>query len=183
MQPLLDLAPRAAAGGRRPPLGELADVSEFVEAMSGVASTVVVVTCEVEGRPWGMTVTAFCSVSTEPPTVLVSLGADTTAARAIAASGCFGVSILGERQAPIARHGSRPGAPKHLEGLLDPRTTGSTSPAVADAVSHLDCEVTDEIHVADHILFVGRVRAVASTKAETAPLLYHGRTFRTLGSA
>ena len=140
-------------------------VPDFLEALSALASSVVLVTCRVDGRPWGMTVTAFCSVSTEPPTVVVSLGAETTAARAIYGTGRFGVSILGEEQERIARHGSRPGAGKYLEEFVDSPATRGASPVVADAVSHLDCEVAETIRVADHVLFVGRVRAARSAKA------------------
>ena len=42
---------------------EAAPVAEFAEAMSALASGVVLVTCWLDGRPWGLTVTAFASVS------------------------------------------------------------------------------------------------------------------------
>lgn len=153
---------------------------EFLDALSALANSVVLVTCWADGRPWGMTVTAFCSISADPPTVLVSLGAATTAARAIRRAGGFGVALLGHQQETLARYGSRPGAAKHLEEFLDPRA-GSSTPVVADAVGHLDCEVIDTIVVADHVLFVGRVRAVLATSGQTAPLVYHRRRFRRLG--
>ena len=44
---------------------EAAPVAEFAEAMSALASGVVLVTCWVGDRPWGMTVTAFASVSAD----------------------------------------------------------------------------------------------------------------------
>ena len=53
--------------------------AEFADAMSTLASGVVLVTCRLADRPWGMTVTAFASVSAYPPTVLVSLGSGTAA--------------------------------------------------------------------------------------------------------
>jgi flavin reductase (DIM6/NTAB) family NADH-FMN oxidoreductase RutF len=158
-----------------------APVPEYREALSALASSVVLVTCRVDGRPWGMTVTAFCSVSTEPPTVLVSLGAETAAARAIAATGRFGVSILAEQQEAVARHGSRSGASKYLERFVEALGAPEASPAVANAVSHLDCELTDLIHVADHVLCIGRVRAARSPKLAATPLLYQRRRFRHLG--
>ncbi len=157
-------------------------VPDFLDALSRLASSVVLVTCWVDGRPWGMTVTAFCSVSTTPPTVLVSLGEETSAARAISRTGRFGVGVLGETQEAAARHGSRPGATKYLEDFVDPAARRSASPAVADVLAHLDCEVIDTIRAADHILFLGRVRAAHSSGTETAPLLYQRRSFRRLGS-
>jgi flavin reductase ActVB len=138
----------------------------FGETMSALASGVVLVTCLVDGQPWGTTVTAFASVSADPPTVLVSLSSGGVAARAIAASGRYGVSILAADQVEIAARCSLPGEPKFL---ADRR--------VADALAHLDCEVDDELEVADHTIFFGRVVA-ARTARRAAPLLYHRRGYR-----
>ena len=161
---------------------ETAGGREFLDALSALANSVVLVTCWAGGRSWGMTVTAFSSISADPPTVLVSLGAATTAARAIRRNGGFGVGLLGHQQEALARYGSRPGAAKHLEGFLDPGA-GSRTPVVADAVGHLDCEVADMIPAADHVLFIGRVRSVHAASARRAPLLYHRRRFRRLGDS
>lgn len=133
--------------------------------MSTHAGGVVLVTSRVAGRPWGMTVTAFASVSVDPPTVLVSLGSDTTSARAIAATGAFGVTILGRDQAALAQHGATPGEPKFLE-----------EDAVEKALASLDCTVVDAIDVADHVVFFGRVLR-ARRRSGGAPLLYHGREY------
>src|SRR5262245_15141873 len=88
---------------------EVPSAAEFAEALSALAGGVVVVTCRLDGRPWGTTVTAFASVSAHPPTVLVSLDAGSAAAEAIVQSRRFGVSMLGEEQLEVARHVSAPG--------------------------------------------------------------------------
>ena len=152
---------------------------DFAEAMSALASGVVLVTCWIGDRPWGMTVTAFASVSADPPTVLVSLAAEATSARAIAANGSFGVSILAADQLAVARHGSAPGATKFLEQHTDARAGYSESPVIAMALAHLDCEVTETVQVADHTVFFGQVRAVPELHLGT-PLVYHRRGYRTL---
>src|SRR5262245_63942053 len=77
---------------------------EFAAAMSELASGVVLVTSRIGGRPWGTTVTAFASVSAEPPTVLVSLCADSASARAVAGAGRFGVSVLAAEHERVARY-------------------------------------------------------------------------------
>src|SRR3954463_3054633 len=120
----------------------LAPPGQFTEAMSLLASGVVMVTTRLDGRPWGMTVSSFASVSAEPPTTLVSLQADTAGARAIEAAESFGVSILGRHHRAAACHGSRRGEAKFLEGFVDPRT-GGANPAIAGALAHLDCDVTE----------------------------------------
>ncbi len=156
-----------------------APVAGFADAMSTLASGVVLVTCWLGDRPWGMTVTAFASVSAAPPTVLVSLGSGTATARAIERTRYFGVSILAAEQLDVARHGSTPGEAKFLEPFVEARGTRRTSPVVAGALTHLDCALSEAIRAADHVVLVGRVRAVRAPRPGE-PLLYHRRAYRTL---
>jgi flavin reductase (DIM6/NTAB) family NADH-FMN oxidoreductase RutF len=163
----------------RPP--ETARARDFADAMSALAGGVSIVTCRLDGRPWGMTVTAFASVSADPPTVLVSLAANAASACAIAETERFGVSILGERQPEIARRCSAPGAPKFLERFVDPGEAPSPTPMVAGALAHLDCEVVERIEVADHTVLFGRVRQ-ARVGRGGAPLVYFRRAYRALAA-
>jgi flavin reductase ActVB len=168
----LDLAERVR------PTPTMALSSDYTEAMSALASGVVIVTSWLDGRPWGMTISAFASVSDEPPTILVSLGSRTASARAILAAGSFGVSVLGRHHGAAARHGSTRGAAKFLERFVD-RHQCDLSPAIAGALAHLDCEVTEQISVADHTIFVGRVRDVRIAEGGE-PLVYFRRAYRAL---
>ena len=152
--------------------------SAFTEAMSALASGVVMVTTRVDDRPWGTTVSAFTSVSAEPPTILVSLRSDSISAQAIDESGRLGVSILGGHHCAAARHGSERGASKFLERFADPEGQ-SHSPAVTGALAHLECEVTEQLQVVDHTIFVARVRDVR-TAVGGEPLVYFRRAYRTL---
>jgi flavin reductase (DIM6/NTAB) family NADH-FMN oxidoreductase RutF len=153
-------------------------VSAFTDAMSALASGVVMVTNWIDGRPWGMTVSAFTSVSADPPTILVSLGSETASARAIAGAGTFGVSILGRHHRAAARHGSSPGTSKHLDRFVDWRGDQPT-PAIGGALAHLECVVEASIPVADHTIVVGRVLDVAVGDGGE-PLVYFRRAYRTL---
>jgi flavin reductase (DIM6/NTAB) family NADH-FMN oxidoreductase RutF len=155
-----------------------AATSEFADAMSTLASGVVLVTCLLDGRPWGMTVTAFASVSADPPTILVSLCTRAVGARALAAARRFGVSVLADEHVDVARYCSAPGAPKFLEQFIEAGDGGSASPAVAGALAHLDCELADAVRVADHTVYIGRVR-VAWASHDGTPLLYHRRDYHT----
>jgi flavin reductase (DIM6/NTAB) family NADH-FMN oxidoreductase RutF len=158
-------------------LRDSAPLPDFVEAMSMLASGVVLVTSWVGGRPWGTTVTAFASVSAEPPTILVSLGSATTCARAVAARRSFGVSILAEEQLDVAHIASDRGATKFIEELVERDDGSSDSPVAAGALAHLDCRVAETVEIADHTIFFGRVRA-AQTSCGGTPLLYHRRSYR-----
>jgi flavin reductase (DIM6/NTAB) family NADH-FMN oxidoreductase RutF len=151
-------------------LPELHPVDEhdaFRDAMSAVASGVVLVTCSVDGREWATTVTSFMSVSADPPTVLVSLHSDSTAARAIAATGRYGIVVLAEQHVGLARAASVPGAPKFVHPNQH-----------ASALAELDCDVLETLVVEDHVLFIARARAVHDGDGVGHPLIYHRRRYQ-----
>lgn len=146
-------------------------VAAFREAMSHLAAGVVMVTTQVDGKPWGMTVSACCSVSLDPPTLLVSLGRETASSRAIAATRRFGVSLLGSGSIDAARFGAARGVPKFLD-----------SPVVEGALAHVDCALARSVPVADHELCIGEMRHVLLSPGDE-PLVYFDRAYRTLASS
>jgi flavin reductase ActVB len=164
------------------PEPRLPPAAVFTNAMSRFAAGVVLVTSWIDGRPWGMTVSAFASVSAEPPTILVSLSSASASAQAIADDQQFGVSILERGQVAAARHGSMPGASKFIERFVERGRTVNALPAVAGALAHLDCEVIERLEVADHTIFVGRVRS-ARLGSAGEPLVYADRAYRALDPA
>lgn len=153
----------------------------FRVAMSQLAAGVVMVTCHVAGKPWGLTVSACCSVSMEPPLLLVSLGRETASARAIEQDGVFGVSVLGESLIDVARFGSSRGQPKFVEDFCHGEAS-SASPAVLGALAHVDCTVEQPVEAGDHMIFIGRVRDVIITDGDR-PLVYHAQSYHRLGEA
>ena len=147
--------------------------------MSALAGGVVLVTCWLEDRPWGTTVTTFASVSADPPTILVSLHSEGTTSRAISEKRSFGVSILTAEQIAVAHYGSAPGAPKFLEPFVEPGDGSSQSPVVAGALAHFDCDLADDVQIADHTVLFGRVRAARASHGGK-PLVYQRRGYGTL---
>jgi flavin reductase ActVB len=156
----------------------------FREAMSHLASGVVLVTASIDGRPWGMTVSAACPICVEPPTMLVSLSSHTALAAAVADSGRFGVNILGADALGLARFGAAVGQPKFLDeepGI----EIGELHPAelmVDGALGHVDCEVIEVITRNTHSIFLGQVRAIRLGEHEQ-PLVHYRREFWQMGQA
>jgi flavin reductase ActVB len=155
----------------------------FRDAMSRLAAAVVMVTARVDGRPWGLTISSCCSVSLDPPLLLVSLHSSTASAQSIAKNGFFGIDLLGEGGVDAARFGAAKGAPKFVEELCHPAPPNGDAralPAVIGSLAHIDCEVEHTYPVADHVIVVGRVSGVA-LPPDGPPLLYHSRGYRRLG--
>ena len=146
--------------------------------MSHLAATVVIVISEVDGRPWGMTISSCCSVSVRPPTILISLGADTASARSIRAQARFGASILGRRGRQAALAAAATGAPKFAEEycVRDGDPGRRCSYIARGALAHLDCHVVKQVDAADHVVFIGEVGDVIMFNGER-PLLYYARDY------
>lgn len=158
---------------------EVADA--FREAMRGMANSVAIITSWCDGQPWGLTVSACCSVSATPPMLLVSVGAHTVTARTIREHCCFGVNILSEKQVELAQFGARPQAPKFCLEHCEPlRPELERAPIIKSAVAHFSCRVEREILVADHVIYIGAVEQVYRSVSDR-PLLHYERQFHGLG--
>src|SRR5258706_20696 len=79
------------------------DEQLFKAAMRRVASTVCVLTTEYEGRRWGLTATAVCSLSAEPPSLIACVNRDAEAHEAITLSRRICINVLAEEQIEIAQ--------------------------------------------------------------------------------
>ncbi len=170
-----------------PPADTERTTASFRDAMSRLACGVVMVTCDVSGRPWGLTVSACCSVSLDPPTLLVSVGAGTVSAGAIRETGRFGVSILSHDAHGAAVAGAATGVPKFVDEYCAAGTPERTArtPVIDGCIAHVDCELTQAVEVGDHVVLFGTVQAVhdADPVLRAAPLLYYDRAFRGLDHA
>lgn len=150
------------------------DDAQFKLAMSHFASGVTVVTTELDGRPYGLTVASFASLSLHPPLVLVCIENAVKSHDALASSKRFGVSILGAEQADISgRFASK--ADDKFAGIVTRR--GETGvPLIAGALCTIECSVREQLPGGDHTIFVGEV--LATQVREGAPLVYFRSAYR-----
>ncbi|HWX47057.1 MAG TPA: flavin reductase family protein [Roseomonas sp.] len=154
------------------------EAAEFRRCMRGLAGAVAVVTCGEDGARTGLTATAVCSLTDQPPMVLACVNATASAHPVIRRTGRFAVNILGEAQAPVAnrfagREGTE-GEQRFAEAPWTRREDGA--PVLAGAVASFDCVLEAEHRHGSHSIFVGRVVA-AQAGATDRPLLYHHGRF------
>ncbi|MGW9331145.1 flavin reductase family protein [Bosea sp. NPDC055594] len=174
-------APRQAAptSGVVPndPDAEADAAAVFRDGMRKVASSVGIVTASFEGTRRGLTATAICSVSAEPPMLAVCINKSSSAHEVIRRASFFAVNILDASQMPIAdAFGGRAGPDQRFAtGEWHEGETGA--PVLRGAVVTFECELTTIVDASSHTLFMGLVRAVHSSAA-TDPLLYHDRRYR-----
>jgi flavin reductase (DIM6/NTAB) family NADH-FMN oxidoreductase RutF len=134
----------------------------FVRAMRGVANSVAVVTTDGAAGRHGATVSAFCPVSADPPSVLVCLRADSRIARSVAGNGAFCINVLGDSAGLVAeRFAGRVAAADGDRFSGVEILTGPGRPAVlAAASSAFGCRLTETLASGSHLIAVGEVLEV-----------------------
>jgi 3-hydroxy-9,10-secoandrosta-1,3,5(10)-triene-9,17-dione monooxygenase reductase component len=153
------------------------DSLSFRRALGQFASGVTVVTTrDASGRPLGLTVSSFCSVSLHPPLVLVCLDRRSDANAGLDESGHFAVSVLSEEQEDVSRRFAAPG-PGKFDGFRFVEGRHGL-PLVPGALAHVQCRVRSRHEEGDHLVWVGEVLALAASPGR--PLLYHAGAYHAL---
>ncbi|QYA99271.1 flavin reductase family protein [Streptomyces anulatus] len=145
--------------------------------MAGFPSGVgVVTTFAGDGSPRGMTCTSLCSVSLDPPILLVCLGTGSNTLKAVRESGAFAVNLLHAQGRPAAELFAS-GAPDRFDRVAWRAGAGDAGPHLTeDAHIIADCSVVGDQVVGDHAVLMGEVRAAVPVRRER-PLLYGLRRF------
>ncbi|MFI9616479.1 flavin reductase family protein [Streptomyces sp. NPDC052023] len=146
-------------------------------AMGHFATGVTVITTlGPAGEPAGCTVSAFCSLSLDPPLVLVCVGTGRPVQRALERAPGFTVNVLAAHQRDVAAVFARPGADRFAGLPTSPGRHGI--PRITGALARIECDL-DVTHAGgDHSIVVGRVRDLATGDGE--PLLYARGAFAAL---
>jgi len=143
----------------------------FREFLSGIT----VVSAAAGGRLHAMTANAFCSVSLDPPQVLVCVAHSARFHTAITTAGCWAVSILAADQAAVAARFATSG--RDLAGQFDGigHVVGEhTGGALLNgALAWLECRTVSATEAGDHTVVVGEVLATGVNSAGGPPLAYH----------
>lgn len=128
----------------------------------------------------GLTVSAFVSVSPEPPLIAVVIDHQHRAHEWLERPGTvFAVNILGEGDQVLSdRFAWGPDADRFAAGRWTVAATGA--PILADAVAWVDCTVASRHPAGTHTIYVGAVQASSVPRPEGAPLLYWNRDYRRL---
>lgn len=151
---------------------------ELKDVMRRFATGVTVVTSLKDGEPRGVTVSAFASVSLDPPSVLICINREARSYLFISTSKVFCVNVLSAGQTELAQRFSGKLRENQFEGV-DYFIDRTGAPVLRGSLAHLDCEVTGEHQVGSHSIFIGKVLATAT--AEGSPLGYFGGEFHDFG--
>ena len=145
----------------------------FIQGMRQLASGVTLITTAHDGRRAGLTATAVCSVSAEPPQLLACVNRRSETHRVIDQSGVFAVNVLASDQQRLAQifagatdiYGDR----RFEQADWTELATGA--PVLTSCLASFDCRVVESMAAATHSVFIGRVAAVTFEPA-LDPLVY-----------
>lgn len=156
-----------------PPLS--CDSRALRDCLGCFATGVVVVTAlNADGRPAGLTVNSFSSVSLDPPLVLWSLRRDSRILSAFQASPGFIINVLAANQTDVSsRFAGRFNGERYenWQNVVWDRGLYGI-PRLVGVHAALECEKHARHQGGDHVIFVGRVVGI-SVNAEASPLVYY----------
>lgn len=155
---------------------------EFADALSHLAASVCVASAGSGAHSLGRTVTATFSLSANPPSLVVSIKADSPLAALIAAENGFSLAMLAEGQELVADAfaGKIEASKRYLVGVWAEWPSGR--PKLLGASATLDCVLSAAMQVGDHMLFVGTIVAT-ETAGHVTPLIWSRRRYQTLDKA
>ncbi|MFK8250630.1 flavin reductase family protein [Ancylobacter terrae] len=159
------------------------DAGAFRTAMRELAAGVTVVTASGADGPRGLTATAVCSVSADPPTLLVCVNRATEGHAAIRAAGFFCVNVMAHEHRGLAEHfagrSGLHGAERFAHGAWGRLVTGA--PVLEDALVAFDCRVVETLERGTHTVFLGAVVATRAAAPERPALVWRGGAFHLAG--
>lgn len=151
--------------------------TDFRNAMARVCAPVNIVTTNGPAGRGGFTATAMCSVTDEPPTLLVCMNGRSTQARLFLENKRFCVNVLTPEHRDLANlfAGGSPdmGARYAAANWVD--MAGGTE-ALADAIVSFDCALQDVQRVGTHHVFIGRVESLRA-RSDGNALAYFDRNY------
>lgn len=151
--------------------------SDFKEGMRQLAASVSIITVIHKEEKDGLTATAACSVSEEPPQLLICVNRKAGAHDLIIKEEHFGLNVLARDQENIAkRFAGLDGTDRKNRfglGTWTQITTGA--PILKGALANFDCRVEQTVPAGSHTIFIGRI--VGIFYQEGTPLIYGAGQF------
>lgn len=151
---------------------------EFRRVCSRFATGVAVLTVAgADGKPHGLTVNSFTSVSCDPPLVLVCVDNSCALLPLFEKATHFGLNFLEERQQAISiRFAFVP--ERRFDGVGWTASANRQVPWIEGALGAMECRIDQRIQAGDHQVLIAEV--VGSQTAEGDPLVYFGSAYRQL---
>lgn len=151
-----------------------ADARSFRDAIGRFATGVAFVTAAPDGKPAGLIVNSFTSVSLEPPLIAFCPSRTSLTWSRMRRSGRFGVNVLGRWHERFAARATPAGADRFAGLDWEPGRGGV--PLLTDALASFECQIVAEHPSGDHSIVVAQVEHLRTAPIED-PLVFFAGAF------
>ena len=167
------------------------DPAAFKKGMRHLAASVTLITTHHKGLRGGLTATAVCSVSADPPQILVCVNKTASAHDTIGEAGHFCVNILAPPHRKIAeRFAGMDGVEgdERFKDMGEWSTLTTGAPVLKGCPVSFDCTLVSEVSAGTHTIYIGQIIDIA-LDAAAMPLVYadgnfvHGEILRKAAQA
>ena len=145
----------------------------FRQVLGSFPTGVTIVTVKDGKEKRGITVNSFCSVSLNPPLILICIGNEHKTHKLIKDSGVFAVNILREDQKELSERFSKVNRPKERFKGLSTWVAVTGSPILEGCLAFIDCKVVSEYPGGDHTLFLAQAEAIGSAEDHGKALVFY----------
>jgi 3-hydroxy-9,10-secoandrosta-1,3,5(10)-triene-9,17-dione monooxygenase reductase component len=150
------------------------DPIAFRQVLGAYPTGVSVITAlGADGKPVGMVVGTFTSVSLDPPLVAFLPDKKSTSWPQIEAAGRFCVNVLASDQQDVCRQVSAKGAEKFVG--VEYALSQHNLPMIANAIACIECSIHSVVEAGDHWIVLGNVLGLEVTRDEDPMLFHRGR--------
>lgn len=152
---------------------------DYRDAMAGLGAAVSIITTDGPAGRAGFTASAVCSVTDDPPTLLVCMNRTSSAHASVAGNKLVCVNVLSAQQEPLSRlfGGKVPIAERFAAAVWSTLETGA--PVLSDCAVALDCQIANVTTVGTHDVLFCRVVALQRSGL-TENLIYLGRAYHSV---
>ncbi|MGF1597879.1 MAG: flavin reductase family protein [Acidimicrobiales bacterium] len=148
------------------------DPGDFRKVLGCFPTGVTVVTADAAGRPVGIAIGSFASISLDPPLVGFFLGTESGSWPAMEEAGHFCVNVLtSDQQELCAVMASR--SDNKFEGVEVTPAPATGAPVLPGVHAIIDCRIDQVVACGDHNLVMGRVLHLDVGDGEAGPMVFH----------
>lgn len=161
----------------------MTDISSFRSAMSLLAGAVNVITTDGPSGMAGFTATAVCSVTDQPPTLLVCMNRSSYAHKFFTGNQVLCVNVMGNtsQEVPLI-FADRNIRMEDRFGRVKWSALSTGSPVIEDALVSFDCRIAHTNDVGSHSIFMCEVEDIRCGENQQACLVYFNRNYHHVGS-
>ena len=148
------------------------DSGVFRNVLGHFPTGVTAVTAVNNGKPVGMAIGSFTSVSLEPPLVAFLPGKESGSWQEIREAGSFCVNVMGQDQMEVCGVMASRSEDKFADVEWSPARSGS--PIISGSIAYIDCDIEMDHDGGDHDIVIGRVLELEVMDSKSPLVFFQG---------